>query len=326
LKSHRSFALWKRIHSALEKEVELGYSNGSIKNGFTVYIRKTFSEDWFIQEYPSSLRDKLSKIIIVYEKNPCEDTFHAMLSTIGELQDYWDHQIPTAVMQDILLKPLQYCKGFGPKRAHLLSRLDIRKIVDFLYTFPKSWIDRRKTSTILEAYSLQGETVQIQAKIAQVSEQKRGGYLITNLVARDRTGYLIVSFVNQKYVKKLLGEHLNDPIFLSGKIQYQYGKLQMSNPSYEIPKDPKHPTSFQEIQPVYKLTEGLSQNVYRQLIRQTLLEHIIHIPEFFSSSVRIQEHLMHRAEALSHMHFPLSFQIMEEARKRLVLDEFLFNQ
>jgi len=326
LKSHRSFALWKRIHVALGKEVELGYSNHSIKNGFTTYLRKASSEDWFIQEYPDSLREKLNNATMIYEKHPSEGAFQGLLFTIGELQDYWDHQIPTAVMQDILLKPLQYCKGFGPKRAQLLSRLDIQKIVDFLYTFPKSWIDRRKTNTILEAYSMQGETVQIQAKIAQVSEQKRGGYLITSLVAKDHTGYLIASFVNQKYVKKLLQEHLNSPIFLSGKIQHQYGKLQMSNPLFEIPKDPKHPTSFQEIQPVYKLTDGLSQNVYRQLIRQTLLEHIVHIPEFFTSSVRIQENVMHRGEALCHMHFPLSFQVTEEARKRLVLDEFLFNQ
>ncbi|MDD4615036.1 MAG: ATP-dependent DNA helicase RecG [Caldisericia bacterium] len=326
MKSQRSFALWKRIHVALYKEIETEYSNTSIKEGFSHFLQKVSTEEWFVQEYPNSLRDSLVQSLQSYEVEPSTSTYAQLVSSIGSLYDYWDNQIPTAVMQDILLKPLQYCKGFGPKRAQVLSRLGIYKIYDFLYTFPKSWNDRRKTNTIQEAYMLQGETVQIAAYIDNVVEQKKGSFLITNLVVKDKTGFLLTTFINQKYLKKMFQDHKGHLMFLSGKVQYQYGKIQMNNPEFEIQQNSKSSHTFHDIVPIYKLTEGMSQKVYRQLIRHTIEEHIVHIHEFLPSSIRIPEHIMHRAEALCHMHFPMSLQVAEEARKRLVLDEFLMNQ
>jgi hypothetical protein len=234
LKSQRSFALWKRVHVALQKEVDTHFSNTSIKKGFSHFLQNIATEQWFIQEYPSSLRDQFNRCLHEYEKDPNGETFGFLVSSIGTLYDYWDNLIPTGVMQDILLKPLQYCKGFGPKRAQVLSRLGIHKIHDFLYTFPKSWNDRRKTIAIQEAYMNQGETVQITAYIDNVMEQKKGSYLITNVVVKDKTGFLLVSFINQKYLKKLFQDHRGHRLFLSGKLHYQYGKIQMSNPEFEI--------------------------------------------------------------------------------------------
>ncbi len=326
MKSQRSFALWKRVHVALQKEMDTHFSNTSIQKGFSHFLRNIEAQQWFVQEYPNSLRDQFHQCIHAYEKDPKEETFASLVSSIGALYDYWDNLIPTEVMQDILLKPLQYCKGFGPKRAQVLSRLGIHKIHDFLYTFPKSWNDRRKTIAIQDAYMLQGETVQITAYIDNVTEQKKGSYLITNVVVKDKTGFLLISFINQKYIKKLFQDHRGHRLFLSGKLQYQYGKIQMNTPEFEIQQDTKSSRAFHDIVPIYKLTEGISQKVYRQLIRHTVEDHIVHVHEFLPSVIRKEEHIMHRAEALCHMHFPMSLQIAEEARRRLVLDEFLMNQ
>ena len=42
---------------------------------------------------------------------------------------------------ELLLTPVQFLKGVGPQRAELLERLGLRRAVDLLFFFPRSYQD-----------------------------------------------------------------------------------------------------------------------------------------------------------------------------------------
>ncbi len=326
LKSLRSFSLWRKIHFLLHKELLSGYSNTSVQGGFGPVIERILKEEWFVGEYPSSLRKEISESSSEYQLNPSSVTYEKLVSSIGQLQDYWDNQIATDVVHDALLQPIQYCKGFGPKRASLFGKLGIQKLHDLLYYFPKNWNDQSKTCSIRDTYLQLNQTVSVVGKVASVSGKKVRAFRISTITIMDPSGMMQLVFVNQKYVEEMFQKMVGRKVLVVGKVQYKYGNYQMSSPEFEVISSSSKLKELLRIQPVYGLTDGLSQKVCRKLIKETLEKSIVYVSEFLPSTIRKKEGLMHRAEAVCNLHYPLSIENKELARRRIVFDEFLLNQ
>ncbi|MCK5848747.1 MAG: ATP-dependent DNA helicase RecG [Caldisericia bacterium] len=325
MKSTRSFSLFKKIHHVFSKEKEQGYTDKSIKTGLSSVLLHIGIEDWFVKEFPTELRELFEYAVKKYQKNSNEESFSNLELAIGKIQDYWDNEIPSSVLHDSLSKSIQYCKGFGPRRATLFNKLDIKTLYDLLHFFPKTWSDRSKIDSVNDSYQNINQETNLIVTIRKVQENKKRGFSITTVSTNDSTGFLSIVFINQKYVAKTFHDKIGEKIFVTGRVQFKYGKFQMDNPEYEFVQQSSTRLK-NSVLPIYRLTDGLTQKTCRNLMKSTISEQIQNTHEFLQSHMRIDFDLMHLAEALCNIHFPLSMENKEKARERIVFDEFLFNQ
>lgn len=221
---------------------------------------------------------------------------------------------------------VRFLKGVGPKKSQLLLRLGICNIYDVLTYFPRAYEDR---STVCQIAGLQaGEKAVIAGVITNVTEKRtaRGMSILTALVS-DGTGYLDITWFNQKFLKTKLKPGIK--VFATGKIAYAYGgmgKLAMTQvASYQLLQPDEDAQECQGILSVYAATEQLKQNFLRGLVRQVLSADL-KIEEIIPEAVRRRYHLLSREEALRKIHFPDSLADLAEARKRLAFEELYLIQ
>ncbi len=212
----------------------------------------------------------------------------------------------------------RYIKGVGPKRALLLEGLGIRTAEDILYHFPRDYIDRSSVVPIGEADI--GSIVTIKAAV--VSRRKRrlkGRSSLVEIKLDDGTGTVHAAWFNQPYIFNAFKK--GDIVLAYGKIT-MFDKPQMVNPEYDTVQDEGGKTIHAErIVPVYPLTQGITQKVFRQVVHNTLESFVSLVPDMFG-----QRHVRTRGlppiqRALRDIHFPRSWALAQRARKRLVYDE-----
>ena len=75
------------------------------------------------------------------------------------------------------------------------------------------------------------------------------------------------------------------------------------------------------LQPVYGLTAGLSNNLYKKTLHQVLDQNFL-LKEFLPAETRQRLELAEYNYAVSQVHFPDDFDCLTKARRRLVFDEF----
>ena len=80
---------------------------------------------------------------------------------------------------------------------------------------------------------------------------------------------------------------------------------------------------MQQPQPVYSLTGGLTNNNVKKAV-QTVFDSGIHLGEYLPQEILEGNQLASYEWALKQIHFPIDFDHLLRARKRLVYDEFFF--
>ena len=81
-----------------------------------------------------------------------------------------------------------------------------------------------------------------------------------------------------------------------------------------------------KIIPIYSLIEGLSQRMFRRLIKTCLDEHTSGIIDILPYDIRQRNHLLNIASAVLNMHFPQDAFHQEEAYKRIIFEECFLMQ
>ena len=221
---------------------------------------------------------------------------------------------------------IQYLKGVGPKKAQQLQRLGIQVIYDLLTYYPRAYEDQSALKPIAEL--VPGERETVCGILMNVNEKRsaRGLSILTALLS-DGTGYLQVTWFNQKFLKPKLKPGCR--IFVSGKAEYAYGghgQFAMSQlSSFEILPEEEAAEEHCGILPVYPSTEKLNQKFFRKLM-QGLFSSGIDIPEVLPSSLRGRYQLLERAQAFHGIHFPADFVELKAARGRLAFEELYLIQ
>lgn len=226
-----------------------------------------------------------------------------------------------------LTDSVQYVKGVGPKKKAGLARLGIQTVYDLLTWFPRTYEDQRVLTRIADL--IPGEQETVSGVIMNVTERQGGRHGMTILTALigDGSGFLQVTWFNQKYLKKQL--QTGRRVFVSGKAEYAYGgrgQFAMSRLSgFQILEEEDAPEERCGILPVYPAADKLSQKFFRKIMAG-LLQEELELAEIIPPRICSRYQLMPRREAFAHIHFPADLEALKAARKRLAFEELYLIQ
>jgi ATP-dependent DNA helicase RecG len=223
-------------------------------------------------------------------------------------------------MRPDVLNPLfaeaEVLKGVGPQIARLLKRLGLTRVVDLVYHLPTGAIERVRAPHA--SANLLGRNVILDLKPFEIREN-RSGRGPTRIFASDGDGNTIslVYFNNPGWAKRSLP--LGQARTVSGKLE-QYGdEWQIIHPEVSEPGKGAAPALRE---PVYPLTEGLTNRRLGELAREAL-ERAPELPEWIEPSLLSREQWRDWRGALAEAHQRPG---AETARKRLAYDEVFANQ
>ena len=230
---------------------------------------------------------------------------------------------------DLLLTPIEYLKGVGPKRGELLRKdAGVSTYYDMLTYYPFRHVDRSRFVPIAEI-NTENAYLQIRGKVTdvQLAGQGRNSRLVVTI--RDASGSVdLVWFQGISWVKDKFTPGSEWVVF--GKPTLFNGRYNISHPETETmaefiaqPSDPLHP--------VYNSTEkmklnGLATRAISKITRTLISQLKGVIPETLSSDIIHEFKFMGREDALMNLHFPPDTEILEKARARLKFDELFFIQ
>lgn len=216
---------------------------------------------------------------------------------------------------------LDFLKGIGPRRIQLLHQMGIDSAEDLLCHFPRRYEDRTKLVNI--AQLVPGEVHTLKAEITSMETQSiRRNLSLLKAVLRDSTGFAVATWFNQPFLKQKL--HPGQWILLTGKVQIRFGSREILVQDYEMLTETGR-EELGRIVPVYPSIQGLNQNVFRTAIAQ-ILESGLEIPEYLPEAFRQQHRLTGRRAAMKAIHCPDHWEMLDQARRRLIFDEFFLLQ
>ncbi len=216
---------------------------------------------------------------------------------------------------------IRYLKGVGPKRAEILHRLGIYTIEDLLYYLPRRYEDRSNFTLIRDLEP--GQYYTVKGKVIKGGQYiTKRGINIFQIALTDGTGIIHCVWFNQPFLKKFFRE--GQEIVIYGKVE-KYGKLQINHPEYEI-LEGKDTLNIGRIVPVYPLTQEVNQRYIRFLTHEAIRCFISSLKEKLPAYIRARRHLVDLRFAVRNIHFPVSFENLDRAYKRLVFEEFFILQ
>lgn len=232
---------------------------------------------------------------------------------------------------EILLSPIEYLKGVGPKRAELLkTELGIRYFKDLLYHFPFRYVDRTQFFKIKDILA-DGITVQLKCTVIEkrmIKGKNKRDRL--EILAKDESGFIsLLWFQSVKWMASSLEEGKEYIVF--GKISMNYGKKTIVHPEMELLNE-QALNKNTVLSPVYRSTEKLNTNGLnsRNILKLShyLLEKLKNenIPEVLPEYILKKFKLISLKQALFQIHFPKSDEELKAASNRLKFEELFFLQ
>lgn len=223
-------------------------------------------------------------------------------------------------MSDIfsLDSPISELPLIGPAKSINLAKLDINTVKDLLYHFPVKYKDTSSIVDLAKAKEQGAGTVKISVDDIKMNYTRRG-MVITKATVSDESGKAGVVWFNQRFIVNSVkkGHSYYMELKLPNKPN---AKDFYCNEYEEVQGEQKH---LGKIVPYYDQTAGISSKWLRARLAclgDKIDELIIDtLPE----SIRTSEKLLPLEKAIKLIHFPESFEDVEQARKRLGFDEML---
>jgi len=210
----------------------------------------------------------------------------------------------------------------GQATAKKLAKIDVKTVNDLLFYFPYRYDDFGAISTIKNLKIGDRANIVGQIEIIQNKRSWRRRMYITEALVGDNTGQIKVIWFNQPFIARNLKP--GDRISLAGKVEEDYTGLSMNSPIYEkISSGASIHT--QGIIPNYHLTSNITQKQIRFLIKQIVALADI-IPDWLPTEIIKRQKLLTLPEAIKRIHFPKTWQDVENAKTRLAFDELFLVQ
>lgn len=213
---------------------------------------------------------------------------------------------------------LNEINGIGEKTEKIFYRAGIEKVEDLLTYYPR-YYDTFEEPVLVRNLECD-RTQAIYATVVRNVEVKRirNLQIITGYL-RDSEGYALRAvWFNSAYLKGKL--HIGDTFVFRGFVKESRGGFEISQPKiYGIREYNK---KMGEMQPVYSLVSGMTNNIVQKAIKQAfnLTEPTENIPK----SVKEKFNIIDKSVAIKAIHYPKNYEDMQLARNRLIFDEFFY--
>lgn len=211
---------------------------------------------------------------------------------------------------------LRSVKGIGEKTEALLNRLGIFTTEDLLNFYPRTYEIFPDVSDINSLTA--GDMCAIYARLSNQAKTKQFKSLkITTAVFSDSTGSIEVTWFNMPFLQKML-----KPGFLTllyGRVTRKAGHLVMEQPA--IYKADDYRKLINVMQPIYPLTEGLSNKTVIKAVK-SVMDKKAAVKDFIPAKIRVEKQLPELNFAINNIHFPQNAEAFRKARERLVFNEF----
>ncbi|MCI9252875.1 MAG: ATP-dependent DNA helicase RecG [Lachnospiraceae bacterium] len=212
--------------------------------------------------------------------------------------------------------PITSIKGIGEKTAMLFHRVGVHTVGELLSYYPRTYDMYQEPVTFA---NLKAEEIQAVAgflrKAPSVTKTKR--YAVTTVVLEEFGEYLHLTWFNMPFLKNTLTP--GSTYIFRGRVQKKKGRLVMEQPEYFTPE--AYEEKLNTMQPIYGLTAGLSNKTVAKAVKQALDGRNLN-PEYLPEEIRMSQELAEYNFALQTIHFPVKWEDLLLARKRLVFDEF----
>lgn len=219
---------------------------------------------------------------------------------------------------------IQYVKGVGPKRAKLLHHLGIHTVRDILFYFPRDYINKITNKRIVDLKI--NDIASVRAKIVSYGYISKYKSTRFQLIISDGSGYLTcIWFKTTPWLEKQF--EVGKEIIVLGRLKYYYNRLCMLHPDFEFVGS-KLEESFwskRNYLPLYPLTEGLTNKIFRKIILN-IFKSEFRISETIPENIRIVQELLPINQALRKIHMPETEDDITLSRKRFVFEELFYLQ
>ncbi|MDB6006988.1 MAG: ATP-dependent helicase RecG [Prosthecobacter sp.] len=212
--------------------------------------------------------------------------------------------------------------------ARLLGKEGVKTVADVIALMPSRHEDRRQ----MQALAFQAGLLPTchHVLITKTGNKFFGRAGVFEAVVRHATGLLgqqlTLKWWNMPFMSRVLAE--GQELIVYGVIKDTKGRLSMSHPEYEIVKggadDDAQQIHTGRITPIYRLKGAMTQKALRvaawyvlQTLPDSFIEDLLPTPSAEGEFAGLT-----RSKALREVHFPLSMETLEQARRYLALQEF----
>jgi ATP-dependent DNA helicase RecG len=213
-------------------------------------------------------------------------------------------------------------RGIGPVLRRRFERLGILTVAQLLGHYPRDYQDRRSRDNL--AMAGQKARINVLVRVRSRVWMGKGHRKTLKVIVEDDTAQASLLCFGRGYLFR---------IFLPGSLFWVWGRFQtrrteLLSSDFEIEayKPGRERAEYAKILPVYPLTEGLGQNVVRQVMARALEKVQSNLKEELPLSLRERRDCLPKIQALQGIHFPESTEQLERARASLVYEELLHYQ
>ena len=213
-------------------------------------------------------------------------------------------------------------KGVGPAIAKKLNRLGICTISELVLHLPRGYQDRRHIEPLSLACKRDGDVINAVVRVIGLDEVGHGFRKTLKVYVEDDSARAVLVCFGRDYYRKLLVP--GRTFYISGSFRYHYGEMQST--VFEIEQYSQETEKFGKILPVYPLTDGLTQNLLRKIVANTISILNGKVEDELPPWIRKSHSFESKFEALRGIHFPENWEKLEQARRLLVFEELFHYQ
>ncbi|WP_209122424.1 ATP-dependent DNA helicase RecG [Alkalihalobacillus sp. BA299] len=216
-----------------------------------------------------------------------------------------------------LAQPVTVIKGVGEETAKQLGNLGIHSVGDLIEYYPFRYEDYR----IREIRDVKhDERITIAGVIHSEPSVRYFGKKKTRLSVRVLINNVLITavFFNQGFIKKQL--QIGSSITLTGK--WDRHRLTLTVNEFKLGEV----TRQNELAPVYSVGGNLKIATLKKIIYQGLKEYSKEIQEILPPFILKKYKLLPKKDAVLRLHYPQTTELVKQARRRMVYEEFLLFQ
>lgn len=207
-------------------------------------------------------------------------------------------------------------KGIGDKTEKLFNKLDVYTTEDLIHFYPRTYDVYEEPVKVSEMTDT--KTYAIWGTVVSSCELTNAGrYRILSVYIADDDGARIkLTWFNMPFLKNNLKRGYR--YIFRGEAAFRGSLVFMEQPvmySYDA-----YMQKMNSMQPVYRLTAGLTNNAVTKAVKQCL--DISSMKEYLPEDVIKDTDVTDLDKAVHDIHFPKNMEAFAAARKRLAFDEF----